>query len=214
MVSVRIHGRGGQGAVIASKLLATALFRRGWQVQAFPAFGAERTGAPVAAFLRADDRPITAHYQVYAPDHVLVLDAGLLEATDVTAGLAPGGWILVNTGRVPEALELPERFGVATCDATAIALEHGLGTRTNPIVNTAMAGAFAAVTGLVSLEAVVESIPDIVPLKPEANQAAAREAFAAVRRRPALASGLPPASEPGSELKLRPGSRIASWQTR
>lgn len=185
MLAVRVHGRGGQGAVIASKLLATALFREGWQVQAFPAFGAERTGAPVAAFLRADHQPITAHYQVYEPDHVIVLDLGLLEATDVTAGLKPGGWVVVNTGRRPDALGLPEIFNVATCDATAIALRHGLGTRTNPIVNTAMAGAFAAATGLVRLETIVQSIPELVPVKPEANQAAARDAFESVERRPA-----------------------------
>jgi 2-oxoisovalerate ferredoxin oxidoreductase gamma subunit len=178
MISIRFHGRGGQGAVIASKLLASALFREGWQVQAFPSFGAERTGAPVAAFLRADDRPITAHYQVYEPDHVIVLDPVLLQTIDVTAGLKPNGWILINTGRKPEEMELSDRFRVGTCDATAVALAHGLGNRTNPIVNTAIIGAFAALTGLVTLESVVGAIPDLVPIKPEDNQAAAREAFA------------------------------------
>ena len=184
MISIRFHGRGGQGVVIASKLLATAFFREGWQVQAFPSFGAERTGAPVAAFLRADQRPITAHYQVYEPDHVIVLDPVLLQTTDVTAGLRTGGWIVVNTGRPPADLDLPDRFSIGTCDATAIALANGLGSRTNPIVNTAIAGAFAALTGLVPLEAIVESIPDLVPVKPDANQAAAREAFAAAHARP------------------------------
>jgi len=178
MISVRFHGRGGQGAVIASKLLATALFKDGWQVQAFPAFGAERTGAPVAAFLRADQKPITAHYQVYEPDHVIVLDPVLLQTIDVKAGLVDGGWILVNTGRPPDEMDLPGPFNVGTVDATAIALANGLGTRTNPIVNTAIIGAFAALTKIVTLESVVESIPDLVPIKPEANQAAAREAFA------------------------------------
>ena len=178
MISVRFHGRGGQGAVIASKLLATALFKEGWQVQAFPSFGAERTGAPVAAFLRADAKPVTAHYQVYEPDHVIVLDPVLLQAIDVKAGLVDGGWILVNTGRPPEELDLPGPFNVGTVDATAIALANGLGTRTNPIVNTAIIGAFAALTKIVKLESVVEAIPDLVPIKPEANQAAAREAFA------------------------------------
>jgi 2-oxoacid:acceptor oxidoreductase gamma subunit (pyruvate/2-ketoisovalerate family) len=188
MISIRFHGRGGQGAVIASKLLATALFREGWQVQAFPSFGAERTGAPVAAFLRADHKPITAHYQVYEPDHVVVLDPVLLDTTDVTAGLADGGWILVNTTRRPDELGLPDRFNVGTCDATAIALRHGLGTRTNPIVNTAIAGAFSALTGLVELASVLACIPDLVPIKPEANQAAAREAFEDVRQRTAPAT--------------------------
>jgi len=178
MISIRFHGRGGQGTVIASKLLASALFREGWQVQAFPAFGAERTGAPVAAFLRADDRPITAHYQVYEPDHVIVLDPVLLQTIDVTAGLRPHGWILINTSRSPAEIDLSDRFKIGTSDATAVALAHGLGNRTNPIVNTAIIGAFAALTGLVKLDSVVEAIPDLVPIKPEDNQAAAREAFA------------------------------------
>lgn len=181
MLAVRFHGRGGQGAVIASKLLASALFREGWQVQAFPSFGAERTGAPVAAFLRADHAPVTIHSHIYEPDHVIVLDPVLLKTTDVTGGLAAGGWVLVNSGRDPGDLGLPDRFSVATCDATAIALRHGLGTRTSPIVNTAIAGAFAAATGLVSLDSVLAVIPDVVPIKADANQAAARDAASELR---------------------------------
>ena len=178
MISTRFHGRGGQGAVIASKLLASALFREGWQVQAFPSFGAERTGAPVMAFLRCDHERINEHYQVYEPDHVIVLDPVLLQTIDVKAGLVDGGWILVNTSLPPGEMDLPGPFNVGTVDATAIALANGLGTRTNPIVNTAIIGAFAALTRIVTLESVVEAIPDLVPIKPEANQAAAREAFA------------------------------------
>lgn len=181
MLAIRFHGRGGQGAVIASKLLASAFFREGWQVQAFPSFGAERTGAPVAAFLRADHARITIHSHIYEPDHVIVLDPVLLTTTDVTAGLAPGGWLLVNSARDPIELGLPETFRVATIDATGVALRHGLGTRTSPIVNTAIAGAFAAVTGLVALDSVLAVIPDVVPIKPDANQAAARDAAAEVR---------------------------------
>ena len=109
---------------------------------------------------------------------MFVLDPVLLQTIDVTAGLADGGWLLVNSSRRPEDLELPDRFNIGTSDATAIALAHGLGSRTNPIVNTAIVGAFAALTGLVTLESVVDAIPDLVPVKPDANQAAAREAFA------------------------------------
>jgi pyruvate ferredoxin oxidoreductase gamma subunit/2-oxoisovalerate ferredoxin oxidoreductase gamma subunit len=180
MIAVRFHGRGGQGTVIASKLLACAMFREGLQVQAFPSFGAERSGAPVAAFLRADRDPITIHYQVYEPDHVVVLDAVLLGTVDVTAGLKPGGTILVNTTKRPEELNLPDRFVVGTVDATGIALRHGLGTRTMPIVNTAMAGAWAALTGAVTLDAIVAEVPALVPVKPDANIAAAKDAYAAV----------------------------------
>ncbi|MBI4477939.1 MAG: 2-oxoacid:acceptor oxidoreductase family protein [Acidobacteria bacterium] len=182
MIAIRVHGRGGQGTVIASKILAAAMFQEGWQVQAFPAFGAERSGAPVTAFLRADRRPITAHYQVYEPDHVVVLDSMLL-ATNVTTGLRAGGWIVINTARSGRTLGLPPMFRVATLDATAIALRHGLGSRTHPIVNTAMTGAFGAVTGLVRLPALLEAIAEIVPANTEANQAAAGEAFEICRTR-------------------------------
>ncbi len=183
MIAIRFHGRGGQGAVIASKLLADAFFKEGWQVQAFPSFGAERSGAPVTAFLRADRKPITLHCQIYEPDHVVVLDPVLLDTIDVTAGLRAGGWVIANSPRAPEALDVSEHFNVATCDATALALAHGLGTRTMPIVNTAMAGAFAAATSLVSLTSVLESIPDLVPAGAGANQQAAQDASAAVHLR-------------------------------
>jgi 2-oxoacid:acceptor oxidoreductase gamma subunit (pyruvate/2-ketoisovalerate family) len=185
MISIRVHGRGGQGAVIASKLLASALFSEGWQVQAFPSFGAERTGAPVMAFLRMDRQRISLHYQVYEPDHVIVLDPVLLGSVDVTAGLRPGGWVVINSGQPPGALPLPDRFNVATCDATAVALAHGLGTRTMPIVNTAMAGAFAAATGLVRIQSVLDAIPDLVPAGVAANQSAAGDAFGRITVRPA-----------------------------
>ncbi len=189
MLAIRFHGRGGQGGVIASKLLAAALFREGWQVQAFPSFGAERTGAPIAAFLRADHKPITIHSHIYEPDHVVVLDPVLLLTVDVAAGLRPDGWILINSAKPPDDIALPPHYAVATCDATAVALRHGLGTRTNPIVNTAIVGAFAALTGLVRLDSVLASIPDLVPVKADANQEAARDAFALVQRRHASLAG-------------------------
>lgn len=189
MLSIRFHGRGGQGTVIASKLLANALFREGWEVQAFPSFGAERTGAPVAAFLRADRRPITLHCQVYDPDIVVVLDSLLMRAVDVTAGLTAGGRLLVNSSRAPLELGVTAGIEVATCDATGIALAHGLGTRTQPIVNTAIIGALAAFTGIVSIESVLAAIPDVVPINVDANEQAARDACARVvcdRIRPVL----------------------------
>ncbi len=180
MISIRVHGRGGQGAVIASKLLASAFFREGWQVQAFPSFGAERSGAPVMAFLRIDRKRIDRRYQVYEPEHVIVLDPVLLQTVNVTAGLRDGGWVVVNTANAPGSLGVPPAFNVATVDATRIALTNGLGSRTTPIVNTAMAGAFAAATSLAGLQAVLDAIPETVPLEAAANQAAAREAFDSV----------------------------------
>lgn len=182
MRELRIHGRGGQGAVVASKLLAVALFHEDNQVQSFPAFGVERRGAPVTAFLRVDRSPIRLRCEVTEPDDVVVLDPTLVDATDVTSGLKAGGTVLINSPRAPEEFTaLLGRFRVATVDASSIAVRHGLGSRTQPIVNTAILGAFAACTGLVALDSVCEAIREEVPQHPTANEAAAREAALEVR---------------------------------
>jgi 2-oxoacid:acceptor oxidoreductase gamma subunit (pyruvate/2-ketoisovalerate family) len=181
MRELRIHGRGGQGAVIASKVLAVALFREGRWVQSFPAFGVERRGAPVTAFLRVSDAPIRLRCEVAAPDDLIVLDPTLIGAVDVTAGLKAGGSILINSDRPPEAYpELLTRYRVATVDASGIAAAHGIGSKTQPIVNTAILGAFATWSGLVQLESVCEAILEEVPVRGAANQAAARAAAAAL----------------------------------
>lgn len=182
MRELRIHGRGGQGSVIASKLLAVAFFLEGRQVQSFPMFGVERRGAPVTAFLRIADAPIHLRCEILEPDDLIVLDPTLIDAVDVTAGLKPGGSILINSDQPPEHYRaLLERFRVATVDASGIALRRGLGSRTQPIVNTALMGAFAADSGLVRLESVREAIRTEVPTRVEDNIAAALEAAEAVR---------------------------------
>ena len=181
MIEVRIHGRGGQGAVIAGKLLACALFKEGQWVQSFPAFGVERRGAPVAAFTRFDRDQIFIRNNIYEPDHVVVLDPTLIGVADVTAGLRPGGWVVINSSAPPESFDKLAGFRVATVDATAIALDNRLGSRSAPIVNTAILGAFARATGLVDLESVLAAIADEVPVKPDENAAAARTAFTATR---------------------------------
>ena len=177
IIEVRWHGRGGQGAVVAAKILADAFFREGKHVQSFPAFGVERRGAPVTAFTRVDDKPILIRCNIYEPDIVIVLDPTLLKETDVTGGFKKGGTILLNSRH--EEIEVPEvgAAAVATVDATDIAVRRGLGTATNPIVNTAILGAFARATGLVGIESVVDSILEGVPKGQEANAAAAREAY-------------------------------------
>jgi 2-oxoacid:acceptor oxidoreductase gamma subunit (pyruvate/2-ketoisovalerate family) len=176
VIEVRIHGRGGQGAVVASKVLADAAFREGRFVQSFPLFGVERRGAPVAAFTRLNESPVTLRCQIYNPDHVMVLDAGLLKVVDVTSGLRPGGWVLINSPEPPTAFELP-CFRVATIDASALAIRYRLGPRTSPIVNTAILGAFARITGVVGLQAVVDAVRAAVPSKQDANVSATRDAY-------------------------------------
>ncbi|MFN8586226.1 MAG: 2-oxoacid:acceptor oxidoreductase family protein [Candidatus Eisenbacteria bacterium] len=189
MRELRIHGRGGQGAVIASKLLATALFLEGKSVQSFPAFGVERRGAPVTAFLRTSDGPILLRCEITKPDGLIVLDPTLIAAVDVAAGLKDGGSILVNAEGGPEAFpKLAGKFRVGTVDASAIAREFGLGSKNQPIVNTAILGAFAAFSGMVTLDSVCRAIESDVPIKTADNVAAARAAAAQLHTEsPALA---------------------------
>jgi 2-oxoacid:acceptor oxidoreductase gamma subunit (pyruvate/2-ketoisovalerate family) len=187
MRELRFHGRGGQGTVVASKILAVALFREGRQVQSFPAFGVERRGAPVTAFLRVSDGPILLRCEITEPDDLVILDHTLIGATDVTAGLKAGGSVLINSQEPAESYaDLARHFRVVTVDASGIALRFQLGSRTQPIVNTAILGAFAVTSGLVRLESVCDAILEEVPRKAEANVEAARAAAEAVR---ALAHG-------------------------
>ncbi len=148
MTELTIHGRGGQGGVTLAKLISSAYFLRDKYVQAFGVYAAERSGAPVQAFVRIDDEEITNHNQVRQPDHVIVLDRTLI-GPRVVSGLKPNGWLILNSPEPPEAYakQFPGR-SVATVDATGIAVESGLGTRAVPIVNTTMLGAVAKVLGL------------------------------------------------------------------
>lgn len=166
---------------MASEILAAAFFREGKHVQSFPTFGVERRGAPVAAFTRVDDHPILLRCEVYEPDHVMVLGETLVESVDVTAGLRDGGWIIINTELSPSDFKFPEKYRVATVDASGIAVKHRLGSVTSPIVNTSILGAFCKVTGTVGIDSVAESIKDYVPMKAEDNVEAAREAYDAVK---------------------------------
>ncbi len=183
MVEIRIHGRGGQGAVVASKLLVTAAAKEGKKVQAFPFFGAERRGAPVAAFARVDEQKIRIHSEVYTPDHVIVLDPVLYKTVNVTAGLKEGGTVLLNSSRDPASFPFSAHFKVAVVDASGIAIRHKLGSRTEPIVNTAILGAFAKLTGVIGIDALAETIKESVPGKGKENEAAAREAYESLKIR-------------------------------
>jgi len=178
MIEIRFHGRGGQGTVVASKILADAMAKEGSYVQAYPEFGVERRGAPVYAFIRIDNKPIYDKSRVYTPDHVVVVDPTLVEAIDVTEGLKPGGLVIINSDRRPEDFKLPDRYRVTTINATEIAVKHKLGTLAAPIVNTAIIGAVIKILGLCRIESLVEAIREGVPIKPEDNVRAAEEAYA------------------------------------
>lgn len=180
MFQVRIHGRGGQGVVTAAELLSIAAFREGRHAQAFPSFGSERTGAPVVAFCRIDDKPIRLREPVVAPDALLIQDPTLLHQVEVFAGLAPDGCVLINTSRSFEQLGLDDLVAgrpsdcLCTVPATEIALRH-IG---RPLPNAALLAGFAAVTGRISLESVQAAIREkFAPKIAEANVAAAAEAW-------------------------------------
>ncbi|MDV3104204.1 pyruvate/ketoisovalerate ferredoxin oxidoreductase subunit gamma [Thermococcus waiotapuensis] len=177
MIEIRFHGRGGQGAVTAANILASAAFKEGKYVQAFPFFGVERRGAPVTAFTRIDDKPIRIKTQIYEPDVVVVLDPSLLDTVDVTAGLKEGGTVIVNTEKSKEEVltKLKKKPGkLALVDATGIALEI-LGV---PVTNTAILGAVAKATGIVGLDHVKEAIQETFSgALGEKNAKAAEESF-------------------------------------
>ena len=184
MLQIRIHGRGGQGVVTAAELLSIAAFAQGRHAQAFPSFGSERTGAPVVAFCRIDDREIRVREPILAPDVLIVQDPTLLHQVDVFQGLERDGYVLINSRRSFDELgvgEIARRFRherLLTVPATEIALKH-LG---RPLPNAALLGGFAALTGIVALDAVAHAIRAKFAGKVgDANVAAAGDAFEAVR---------------------------------
>ena len=151
LIEIRWHGRGGQGAKTAALLMGEAMLAAGKYIQAFPEYGPERTGAPVASYNRIAEGPIYIHCQVTDPDVVVVLDPTLMGTVDVTAGLSEDGKIIINTGDSPAQLRLAMKLRgrhVYTVNASKIAQE----TIGRDIPNTPMLGAMARVTGLLSLE--------------------------------------------------------------
>jgi pyruvate ferredoxin oxidoreductase gamma subunit len=191
MQEIRFHGRGGQGTVVASFLLAKAYFKAGFYVQSFPVFGVERRGAPVEAYLRLDRQKILVRSNVYTPDVVVVQDASLLSRVDIARGLKSGSWIVLNASQPPAEADAYAGFRLAWVDATGIALAHDLGTRTHPMVNTAMIGAFARILESPPLQLILEVIEQEISVKPVQNMQAAREAHESVQRLDLAFSGLP-----------------------
>ncbi|HNL87047.1 MAG TPA: pyruvate ferredoxin oxidoreductase subunit gamma [Methanoregulaceae archaeon] len=177
MRELRIHGRGGQGSVTAAELIAVAAFEGGMHAQAFPAFGVERRGAPVQAFVRFDNKKIRLRSQIYEPDYIIVQDSTLIKDVNVFFGMKEGGIAIVNTEKAIDS-PVPKGVKVITIDATSIALQKiGL-----PITNTALMGAFAAASGEIAFTALEDAVKrrfrgDLATK----NIAAAKAAFDAVK---------------------------------
>ena len=177
MVEIRFHGRGGQGSLIAATILGVAAFKEGKYCQSFGVFAAERRGAAVLAYTRISYKKIPVRCKVYKPDHVVVMDPTLVEYVDVTDGAKDGAWIVINSKQKPEEMGFSSEFKIATVDASAIAVKHGLGSPQAPFVNSAILGAFSKVTQILSLDATLEAIREQVPNKSDQNVAAARDAY-------------------------------------
>ncbi|MFA5371260.1 MAG: 2-oxoacid:acceptor oxidoreductase family protein [Sideroxydans sp.] len=185
MFQIRIHGRGGQGVVTATEMLSVAAFEEGRHAQAFPSFGSERTGAPVVAFCRVDDKDIRLREPIMEPDALIIQDPTLLHQIDVFAGLKPDGYVLLNSSHSFEALGLQEMVKqrglerMCTLPATELGLKH-VG---RPIPNVPLIAGFAALSGMFKLESVIKAINQKFAGKvAEGNIAAANEAYQLVKQ--------------------------------
>lgn len=174
---IRWHGRGGQGAWTASEILAKAAILEGKYIQSFPEFGPERMGAPVNSYTRISEEPIDLHCAIYNPDVAVVLDPSLLKTVPVTQGLKESGVLIVNTKATPAEIRKKlnlETGKVWTVPATEIAIRI-LG---RPITNTAMIGAVARATQIVSLESIEKAVKERFPQNvAEKNIAIIKESY-------------------------------------
>jgi pyruvate ferredoxin oxidoreductase gamma subunit len=178
LTEIRIHGRGGQGSVTAAEVLAKAAFKDGQLAQAFPSFGSERMGAPVVAYCRMSDRPIRTRAVIEEPDFLIVQDPTLFGQVDVFAGLKKGGIAVVNTEK-PETIEVPEGAVLKAVHGTRIAVDV-IG---RPIPNMVMLGAFAGLTGRVSLESLQAVVRERLGGKVgEMNAEAVQKAYEAAKQ--------------------------------
>lgn len=186
MIQIRIHGRGGQGVVSASEMLAVAAFYQGLYAQSFPSFGSERMGAPVQAYVRLDDHAIELREPVLDPDVLIIQDTTLFQAIEVFNGLRPDGYVLINSRKTVEELGVEEAVSelppghVVTVPATDLALKH----LRRPTPNTVLVGAFAAMHDALDLSGVERAIREQWPGKiGEINVVAARAAYELVTSR-------------------------------
>jgi pyruvate ferredoxin oxidoreductase gamma subunit len=171
MFQIRIHGRGGQGAVSAAEILSVAAFLEGKYSQAFPSFGSERNGAPVMSFCRIDDRPIRLRAPVTQPDALIIQDPTLLHLPGLFEGLVDNGFVLINSADPNIPCPVGHRL---TVPATELAMKYVR----RPLPNAALLGAFVAQTGLIHLESLLAAIREKFPGEVgEANAAAAQAAW-------------------------------------
>jgi 2-oxoisovalerate/pyruvate ferredoxin oxidoreductase gamma subunit len=177
MIEIKFVGRGGQGAVIASQILAKVYFLMGKYPQCFSVFGGERRGAPVASFLRVDDKKILLKCEIRKPDEMVYMAPDLVDEKEVESILKPHGLILINNALTTNEFKSLRKFRLALVDALSISEGMGMGAT----INTAILGAYAKASGAISMDFLEQAIRDTVPAKVEANIAAARRAYEITR---------------------------------
>lgn len=177
MIEIKFYGRGGQGAVIASQILAKVFFLMGKYPQCFSVFGGERRGAPVASFLRVNDRKIYLKCEIRRPDHMIYMAPDLVDEKEVGSTLKKNGLILINNALTTNDFAGLRQFRLALVDALSVSEDAGLGAT----INTAMLGAYARASGAISMECLEQAIRETVPAKIDANVAAALRAYDSTR---------------------------------
>lgn len=179
MIQIRWHGRGGQGAITAAKVVATAAFHADYHdVVMAPTFGTERRGAPVVTSLKLSQSKIYDLSPITTPDIVVVLDHMILHEVDVTAGLKPGGWVILNSPKPVHEHRFPG-YRTAVADVTRLGVEAGL---RKGVVNSGVIGAFAKASGLVDMDDLAMALADeFSERKPKENVQSARLAYDATQ---------------------------------
>jgi 2-oxoacid:acceptor oxidoreductase gamma subunit (pyruvate/2-ketoisovalerate family) len=176
MIEIKFLGRGGQGVVLASQILARACFEEGLYPQSFSIFGGERRGAPVAAFVRVDHRKIHLKCDIEQADHLVLFDSSPLDDERLVTQIKPSGSILANIRGPLTRLKKSEGLTISLVDALEISLKHGLGA----IINTAMLGAYGRFSGLVQMDTLFRVMRETLPSSIDQNLAAAKDAFESV----------------------------------
>lgn len=172
MIEIKLLGKGGQGVVIASEILARACFEEGLYPQCYSLFGGERRGAPVASFVRISDEKIYLKCDIDHPDHLIFFDKTLFNEKEIIDQVAPGGVLLINTNKECQS-DILKNYTLSTIKALEISKKNGLGS----IVNTAILGAYVRLSQIVNLDTILKVIKENVPVDIKQNLAAAQEAY-------------------------------------
>ncbi|MFC2122353.1 NAD(P)-binding protein [Bacteroidota bacterium] len=201
MIEIIFHGTGGQGVVVAAKLLADAAAKSGYQAQSFAAYGGERRGGKVESFLRISEEAMLVHSKVYEPDYVIIINENLAQDSAIVSGAKDGAGILINSSKPPRSFPLPGNLKIHTIDANLIAAENGVLLPSGlPVVNTTIMGAVAALVPAIGLEELADAIRAGGIPYPEKNIKAAQEAYHKQKAQLSGATTAEPEAEEAPEI--------------